>query len=49
MKKTNKTKSSATIKKALDAYLKLDANSASSTILYQEKAPKSLERFKRKK
>lgn len=35
--------------KLLDAYLRADANSASCCIVYQPKAPKELENYRRKK
>lgn len=33
----------------LNTFLRVDANSASCCIIYQPKAPKELERFRRKK
>ena len=35
--------------KMLDAYLRLDANSATSAIMYQEKAPEGLKKYKKEK
>lgn len=39
-------KAAKSVKTALNIFLRVDANSASSTLVYQPKAPKELSRFR---
>ncbi len=49
MKKNVKNPVAKGVKEILDIVLKTEANSASCAILYQPKAPKELEKFRRNK
>ncbi|MFG6329639.1 MAG: cyclic lactone autoinducer peptide [Lachnospiraceae bacterium] len=47
--KTSSHKVAKTVANMLDSVLRTEANSTSCCVIYQPKAPKELERFKRKK
>lgn len=47
MRNTSSKKLSDVLTRALDKTLKVEANSASCLIIYQPKAPKALDRFKK--
>lgn len=47
MKRENKNPLSKTVKAALDATLRMSANSTACCVVHQPKAPKKLEAFKK--